>query len=57
MELWAHCATCTQWFFVPSDTIEAMATTRCPVCSHEPVRFEERGHGAAFECTLERVGS
>ncbi len=42
LELWAHCAACARWFSLPSDTIEAMAATHCPLCDATPDSFEER---------------
>lgn len=55
MELWGYCRMCRHWFFVPSDTIEAMSNSRCPVCDARAERFEDRGRGARFDCNLQRV--
>lgn len=52
MEMWGHCRPCAEWFFVPSDTIEAMSNSRCPVCDARAEQFEDRGGDAPFECTL-----
>lgn len=55
MELWGRCRLCERWFYVPSDTIEEMSNSRCPVCDAVANRFEDRGGAASFECTLPGV--
>ena len=42
VEIWAHCAPCTTWFAVPSDTVHALVTTRCQLCGAVPERLEQR---------------
>lgn len=55
MDVWAHCPACTRWYFVPSNTIEAIAAQCCPVCNGKPDRYEERGDAMRFELTVGRV--
>ena len=47
-EMWAHCAPCARWFFIPFSNGETMARSTCPVCTAQPDRFEVRTDGAAF---------
>lgn len=53
MDVWAYCASCARWYFVPSSTIEALCEERCPVCDTKPDRYEDRGRGWHFEVVPE----
>lgn len=53
MDLWAYCPVCARWYFVPSDTLEALCEEHCPVCDTKPDRYEDRGGRAHFEVVLE----
>lgn len=53
MEVWAHCPACNRWYFVASDTVDAIAAARCPVCDSHPDQHEDRGGDSAHTLALE----
>ena len=51
-ELWGVCDTCSRAFFVPSDTLTALDSVVCPVCSEPPTRLEQRSGDAVVDVLL-----